>query len=74
MLDVSIAGVNAAARLYIAKVTTLDERTTHVALLSLFQSLGFILGPALQAALSPIGEKDVPATSAVIFDMFTATG
>ncbi len=45
------------ARLYVAKVTTKEERTTHTALLSGGQSLGLILGPAIQAAVRPLGEK-----------------
>eukprot|EP00095_Tigriopus_kingsejongensis_P005987 maker-scaffold48_size466083-snap-gene-3.27 protein:Tk05987 transcript:maker-scaffold48_size466083-snap-gene-3.27-mRNA-1 annotation:"major facilitator superfamily domain-containing protein 8" len=66
--------INAAARAYVSKVTTMSERTTHVALLSLFQTLGFILGPALQSALTPIGEKEISGDSVVVFDMYTATG
>lgn len=68
----TIQGQSGVARLYISKVTTDEERTTHVAILSLFQSLGFIMGPALNAALSFIGEKPIPATSSVTFDMFSA--
>lgn len=67
-------GINAAARSYVAKVTTLEERTTHVALLSLFQTMGFVLGPAIQAALTPIGFEPVPSTPTIVFDMYTATG
>eukprot|EP00095_Tigriopus_kingsejongensis_P005990 maker-scaffold48_size466083-snap-gene-3.28 protein:Tk05990 transcript:maker-scaffold48_size466083-snap-gene-3.28-mRNA-1 annotation:"major facilitator superfamily domain-containing protein 8 isoform x8" len=66
--------INASASSYVGKVTTLKERTTHVSLLSLFQTLGFVLGPALQAALTPIGEKDFGVESNVVFDMYTATG
>ena len=42
------SAINATARVYVSKVTTVEERTTHVAYLSLFQTLGFILGPAIQ--------------------------
>ncbi len=41
-------GINVVARLYVAKVTTKEERTTHTAFLSAGQSLGLILGPAIQ--------------------------
>ena len=67
-------GINATARAYISKVTTLEERTTHVALLSLFQTLGFIMGPAIQAAVTPIGEKTISADPTVVLDMYTITG
>lgn len=73
-LSLIILAINAAARAYVSKVTTLSERTTHVALLSLFQTLGFIIGPALQSALTPIGEKEIGDESQFVFDMYTATG
>ena len=57
-----------------SKVTTLEERTTHVSLISLFQSMGFILGPAVQAALAPIGRGDPNPDPHVAFNLFTATG
>jgi hypothetical protein len=44
-------------------------------LFSLFQTLGFILGPAIQAGLTPIGEEHgISEDSVFIFDMYTATG
>jgi len=62
-------------RYYVAKATKAAERTTHVALLSLFQTIGFILGPAIQAALAPIGESDVDLEKSTFhFDMYTACG
>ena len=66
--------VNAASRGYISKVTTVEERTTHIAMISLFQTLGLILGPAFQAALTPIGEKEISENSDIVLDMYTATG
>ena len=40
-----------------------------------FQTLGFVLGPAIQSALSPLGETVyVKPQSDFIFDMYTATG
>ena len=68
------AAINATARAYVSKVTTLEERTTHVSLISLFQSMGFILGPAVQAALSPIGSGEPNPDSHITFNLFTATG
>ena len=39
--------INSAARFYVTAATLLSERTTHIALFSLFQTLGFILGPGI---------------------------
>ena len=42
----------------------------------MFQNIGFIVGPAIQAALSPIGEgkTKMPSTSGFHFDMYSACG
>ena len=62
-------------RLYVAKATKPSERMTHISLLSLFQTLGFVLGPGMQAALSPIGEKsEIPENSTLHVDMYAACG
>uniref|UniRef100_A0A1A8KFK7 Major facilitator superfamily domain containing 8 n=1 Tax=Nothobranchius kuhntae TaxID=321403 RepID=A0A1A8KFK7_NOTKU len=53
------AGNVAVVRSYIAGATSLKERTGAMANMSACQALGFILGPALQACLSFIGEKGV---------------
>ena len=66
--------INASARAYISKVTTVKERTQHTALFSLFQTLGFVIGPAVQAALTPIGDSEIDADSTVVLNMYTATG
>jgi hypothetical protein len=55
-------------------VTTTEERTTHVALYSLFQTVGFILGPAIQAALTPVGTQGFDEGSDFVVNMYTATG
>ena len=48
---------------------------THISLLSLFQTLGFVLGPAMQSALSPIGEKsEISLDSTFHLDMYAACG
>ncbi|XP_029944128.1 major facilitator superfamily domain-containing protein 8 [Salarias fasciatus] len=53
------AGNVAVARSYVAGATSLKERTNAMANMSAAQALGFILGPALQAGLSFIGERGV---------------
>ncbi|KAJ0006580.1 hypothetical protein NQD34_013853, partial [Periophthalmus magnuspinnatus] len=53
------AGNVAVARSYVAGATSLDERTGAMANMSACQALGFILGPALQACLSFIGERGI---------------
>lgn len=53
------AGNVAVVRSYVAGATSLKERTSVMANISACQALGFILGPALQAVLSFIGERGV---------------
>uniref|UniRef100_A0A667YL26 Major facilitator superfamily domain containing 8 n=1 Tax=Myripristis murdjan TaxID=586833 RepID=A0A667YL26_9TELE len=53
------AGNVAVVRSYVAGATSLKERTSAMANMSACQALGFILGPALQAGLSFIGEHGV---------------
>ncbi|MBN3305562.1 MFSD8 protein, partial [Amia calva] len=53
------AGNVAVVRSYVAGATSLKERTSAMANMSACQALGFILGPALQAGLSFIGEAGV---------------
>ncbi|XP_041821099.1 major facilitator superfamily domain-containing protein 8 [Chelmon rostratus] len=53
------AGNVAVVRSYVAGATSLKERTSAMANMSACQALGFIMGPALQACLSVIGEKGV---------------
>lgn len=53
------AGNVAVVRSYVAGATSLKERTSAMANMSACQALGFILGPALQAVLSFIGETGV---------------
>ena len=40
------------------------------------QALGFLIGPGIQAALTPLqcGEPRDPKDSYITFDMFTSTG
>lgn len=53
------AGNVAVVRSYVAGATSLKERTGAMANMSACQALGFILGPALQACLSFIGERGI---------------
>lgn len=53
------AGNVAVVRSYVSGATSLKERTNAMANMSAAQALGFILGPALQAGLSFIGEQGV---------------
>ena len=53
--------------------TLLSERTTHIALFSLFQTVGFILGPGLMAALGYLGTEGFTDEGKFVFDMNTST-
>lgn len=69
----------AVARSYLSAATREGERTRAVAGASLAQVLGFVVGPALQAAAAPLGpgapySPPDSATLAPRLDMFTAAG
>lgn len=49
------AGNVAVGRAFVAGATTLEERTGAMTKVAAFQSMGFIFGPALQAAVTIIG-------------------
>ncbi|KAF5898163.1 major facilitator superfamily domain-containing protein 8 isoform X1, partial [Clarias magur] len=67
------AGNVAVVRSYVAGATSLKERTSAMANMSACQALGFILGPALQAGLSFIGEIGFSVDVIRLrFDMYTA--
>lgn len=67
------AGNVAVVRSYVAGATSLKERTSAMANMSACQALGFILGPALQACLSFIGENGVTIKFIELqLDMYTA--
>jgi len=67
--------LNSAGRYYVSSATLISERTTHISLLSLFQTLGFIIGPGIQAALTPIGPGDPMLEDGDFrFNMYTSTG
>ena len=44
--------LNSAGRYYVSSATLVSERTTHISLLSLFQTAGFIMGPGIQVILA----------------------
>lgn len=55
--------------------TRLRERTGAVSMVSLAQVLGFIVGPALQAIVTPLGDRGVTIIPGwVTLNMFTAAG
>lgn len=69
------SAINSSARSYVSSSTLLAERTTHIAYASLFQTLGFIAGPLIQALLAFIGQKDSLGQEGEFYmDMYTATG
>ncbi|XP_068611949.1 major facilitator superfamily domain-containing protein 8 [Brachionichthys hirsutus] len=67
------AGNVAVVRSYVAGATTLTERTGAMANMSASQALGFILGPALQACFSFLGENGVTVSALRLqLNMYTA--
>ncbi|KAJ2951313.1 hypothetical protein O0L34_g5715 [Tuta absoluta] len=78
LVGVSSANI-AVARSYLSAATLVSERTRAVAGVSLAQVLGFVIGPALQAAAAPLGPGppyDPPGDYSTLFrlDMYTAAG
>lgn len=78
LVGVSSANI-AVARSYLSAATLVSERTRAVAIVSLAQVLGFVVGPALQAAAAPLGAGapyPPPGDFSVPFrlDMYTAAG
>lgn len=69
----------AVARSYLSAATLVSERTRAVAGVSLAQVLGFVVGPALQAAAAPLGPgAPYPPpgdySAPLRLDMYTAAG
>ncbi|XP_034829506.2 major facilitator superfamily domain-containing protein 8 [Maniola hyperantus] len=78
LVGVSSANV-AVARAYLSAATLARERTRAVAAASLAQVLGFVVGPALQAAAAPLGPgapyaPPGAARPPLRLDMYTAAG
>ena len=61
-------------RAYIAGATFNSERNNHFAILSLFQTLGFMVGPALQALLTFLECSESYSPGQLKLDQYTATG
>ena len=75
LTSLAFAANLAPMRSYVAAATYESERTTHLSILSSAQSLGFIIGPGLQAALIPIQCSDqVDQATYLAFDQYTAAG
>lgn len=72
LVGVSSANI-AVARSYLSAATKFVERTHAVSMVSLAQVLGFVVGPGLQAAVTPLGEKGVYFINVPI-NMYTMTG
>ncbi|VVC91066.1 unnamed protein product [Leptidea sinapis] len=74
LVGLSSANV-AVARSYLSAATREAERTRAVAGCSLAQVLGFVVGPALQAAAAPLGPgAPYDGTTTPRLDMYTAPG
>lgn len=62
-------------RSYLSDATRLKERTGAVSMVSLAQVLGFIVGPALQAVVTPLGEAGYSLINGRLnLNMYTAAG
>lgn len=74
-LIVGISSANiAVCRSYISAATTLKERTKSVSIMSFAQVLGFVIGPALQAAVTPLGPHGFLFLNTFHINMYTASG
>lgn len=74
LVGVSSANM-AVCRSYISSATKMDERTKAVSMVSLMQVLGFIIGPALQAGVTMLGDQGVVLVRGMIhLNMYTAAG
>lgn len=65
----------AACRSYLSAATKHSERTKAVSMISLAQVLGFVVGPAIQMAVVPLGSQGtwlIP--DRLRLNMYTATG
>ncbi|XP_062616053.1 major facilitator superfamily domain-containing protein 8-like [Saccostrea cucullata] len=66
------AGNVAVVRSYLSGATTIKERTGAMANLSAFQAIGFIVGPAIQTAMVPIGYPGPVHTTGLHLNLYTA--
>ena len=61
-------------RAYVASSTYTHERTTQMSISSSMQSLGFIVGPAIQAAITPLQCQAHDDVQYFAIDMYTLAG
>ncbi|KAJ8921577.1 hypothetical protein NQ315_010482 [Exocentrus adspersus] len=74
LVGVSSANI-AACRSYLSAATRFSERTKAVSMISLAQVLGFVVGPAIQAAVVPLGGDGVWLIKDQLkLNMYTASG
>ncbi|XP_053680404.1 major facilitator superfamily domain-containing protein 8-like [Anopheles nili] len=74
LIGVSSSNV-AVCRSYLSAATKNEERTGAVSMVSLAQTLGFIVGPVLQGAVTLFGEEGFPLfRNKLHLNMYTATG
>uniref|UniRef100_A0A182TET7 Major facilitator superfamily (MFS) profile domain-containing protein n=1 Tax=Anopheles melas TaxID=34690 RepID=A0A182TET7_9DIPT len=74
LIGVSSSSV-AVCRSYLSAATKVKERTGAVSMVSLAQTLGFIVGPVLQGAVTMFGEDGLPLVKNKLhLNMYTATG
>ncbi|XP_063234023.1 major facilitator superfamily domain-containing protein 8 [Bacillus rossius redtenbacheri] len=74
LVGVSSANI-AVCRSYLSAATTLEERTGAVSMVSLAQVLGFVVGPGLQALVTPLGDEGVRMPAGLpALNMYTAAG
>uniref|UniRef100_A0A182PKB7 Major facilitator superfamily (MFS) profile domain-containing protein n=1 Tax=Anopheles epiroticus TaxID=199890 RepID=A0A182PKB7_9DIPT len=74
LIGVSSSSV-AVCRSYLSAATKIKERTGAVSMVSLAQTLGFIVGPVLQGAVTMFGEDGLPLVKNKLhLNMYTATG
>ena len=72
LIGVSSANI-AVCRSYLSAATRLSERTKAVSMVSLAQVLGFIVGPSLQAAVTPLGNEGY-VWAGITVNTYTACG
>ena len=72
LVGVSSANI-AVARSYLSAATKFAERTHAVSMVSLAQVLGFVVGPGLQAAVTPLGPNGLYFINLPV-NMFTMPG
>ncbi|XP_055379060.1 major facilitator superfamily domain-containing protein 8 isoform X1 [Condylostylus longicornis] len=73
LVGVSSANV-AVCRSYLSAATRISERTKAISMISLAQVMGFVIGPGLQAAVTPLKSEGILIFDFIKLDMYTAAG